>query len=186
MKTFMMVDCEALALTANAVVLSIGACTYDVDGIKDSIELFPSVSPQVAAGREIDDETLMWWFGQPEAARKNIINGERQPLQIIADEFVEWAHTQRVIADGKENLWFSAFGTDFDLPLINTLLGKLRTMPWEGRPNYKNKMCLRGLNELYAKDIVWPEGPTAHIARQDAINQAKAHISLLKKFPDMR
>jgi hypothetical protein len=186
MKTFMQVDCEALALTANAVVLSIGACTYDMDGIKSSIELFPSVSPQVAAGREIDDDTLMWWFDRPDAARKNIVKGERQPLNIIADEFVEWANDQRSIAGGKEKMWFSAYGNDFDLPLVNSLLGKHRTMPWEGRPNYKNKMCLRALNELYAKDIVWPEGPTAHTARQDAINQAKAHISLLQKFPDMR
>ncbi len=186
MKTFMMVDCEALALTANAVVLSIGACTYNVDGIKDSIELFPAISPQVEAGREIDDETLMWWFDQNDEARKNIIKGERQPIAVIADEFVEWASTQRVFAGGKENLWFSAFGTDFDLPLINTLLCKHRTMPWEGRPNYKNKMCLRALDELYANDIAWPEGPTAHTAREDAINQAKAHISLLQKYPLMR
>jgi hypothetical protein len=186
MKTFMQVDCEALALTANAVVLSIGACVYTVDGVTDSIELFPSVAPQVAAGREIDDETLMWWFGQNDEARKNIIKGERQAIHLIADEFVEWAHTQRVIAGGKENLWFSAYGNDFDLPLVNSLLGKARTMPWEGRPNYKNKMCLRALNELYSHDIVWPEGPTAHTARADAINQAKAHISLLKKYPLMR
>jgi len=182
----MMIDCEALARTANAVVLSIGACTYDVDGIRESVELFPTIAPQVADGREIDDETLMWWFGQPESARKSIINGDRQPLAVLADEFVEWSHNQRALAGGKENLWFSAFGNDFDLPLVNTLLGKFRTMPWEGRPNYRNKMCLRALNELYAKDIVWPEGPVAHTARQDSINQAKAHISLLQKFPDMR
>jgi hypothetical protein len=186
MKTFMQVDCEALALTANAVVLSIGACTYDMDGIKSSIELFPSVSPQVAAGREIDDDTLMWWFDRPDAARKNIVKGERQPLNIIADEFVEWANDQRSIAGGKEKMWFSAYGNDFDLPLVNSLLGKHRTMPWEGRPNYKNKMCLRALNELYEADIVWPEGPVAHTARADAINQAKAHISLLQKYPKMR
>lgn len=186
MKTFLMVDCEALALTANAVVLSIGACTYDVDGIKSSVELFPTVSAQVAAGREIDDDTLMWWFKQPEAARMNIANGERQALHLIADEFVEWSHEQRSVAGGKENVWFSAFGTDFDLPLVNTLLGKHRTMPWEGRPNYKNKMCLRALNELYADDINWPDGPVAHTARQDSINQAMAHISLLQKFPKMR
>jgi hypothetical protein len=186
MKTFMMVDCEALALNANAVVLSIGACTYDVLGIKSSIELFPTVSAQVAAGREIDDDTLMWWFKQPEAARMSIVNGERQSLVAVADEFSEWASAQRYDAGGKENLWFSAYGTDFDLPLVNMLLGKIRTMPWEGRPNYQQKMCLRGLNEIFKNDIVWPEGPTAHQARQDAINQAYAHISLLKKFPEMQ
>ncbi len=186
MKTFMMVDCEALALTANAVVLSIGACTYDVTGIKSSIELFPSIAPQVSAGREIDDDTLMWWFDRPDSARNNIIKGERQSLVMIADEFADWASDQRATAGGKENLWFSAFGIDFDLPLVNTLLGKHRTMPWEGRPNYRNKMCLRALNELHTDDIVWPTGPTAHTARQDAINQAEAHISLLQKFPRMR
>jgi hypothetical protein len=186
MKTFLMVDCEALALTANAVVISIGACTYDVDGIKSSIELFPSIAPQVEAGREVDDDTLMWWFAQPEAARNNIIKGERQPIAIIADEFSDWANDQRAIAGGKDKMWFSAFGIDFDLPLVNTLLGKHRTMPWEGRPNYRNKMCLRTLNEMYAADINWPDCPTAHTARQDAINQAMAHISLLQKFPKLR
>lgn len=185
-RVFMQVDCEALALNANAVVLSIGACTYDVDGIKDSIELFPSVSEQVAAGREIDDDTFMWWLGQTEAARKSIIKGERQSIVAAADEFVEWADVERMKAGGKESLWFSAYGTDFDLPLVNTLFGKFRTMPWEGRPNYRQKMCLRTLNERHSKEIEWPEGPTAHTARQDAINQAMAHISLLKKFPEMR
>jgi hypothetical protein len=186
MKTFMQVDCETLALNANAVVLSIGACTYDMEGIKESIELFPSVSEQVALGREIDDDTLMWWFDQPDAARNNIIKGERLPLVMVADEFTEWAHSQRTTAGGKEKLWFSAYGVDFDLPLVNTLLGARRTMPWEGRPNYKQKMCLRTLNEVYAEHIEWPEGKTAHTARADAINQAYAHISLLKKFPHLR
>jgi hypothetical protein len=187
MKTFMQIDVEALARTANAVILSIGACTYDMDGIKSSIELFPSVAPQVALGREIDDETLMWWLGQNDEARKNIIRGERQAIHLIADEFVDWAHDQRAfVVGGKENLWFSAYGNDFDLPMVSTLLEKHRTMPWEGRPNYKNKMCLRAVAELYKNHIEWPEGPTAHTARADAINQAKAHISLLQKFPEMR
>jgi hypothetical protein len=182
MKTFMMLDVEALARNANGVILSIGACTYTVEGIISDIELYPSVSEQLALGREIEDDTLMWWLGQPEEARNNIIKGERQKLVAIADEFVEWVADQRHhFAGGKENLWFSAYGNDFDYPMVDTLLGKLRTMPWEGRPNYQNKMCLRAVNSIFAKDIVWPEGKTAHTARADARNQALAHISVLKK-----
>lgn len=185
LKKYIQVDCESLARNANAVVLSIGACIYDMDGVTDSIELFPVIGPQVAAGREIEDDTFMWWLGQPEEARKSIINGDRQPLAVIADEFVEWFQEVRKGID-RETIWFSAFGTDFDLPLVNSLLGKHRTMPWEGRPWYRKKMCLRGLAEVFKDHIVWPEGKTAHTARADAINQAKAHISLLQKFPDLR
>ena len=186
MKTFMMVDCETLAVNANAVVLSIGACVYNAEGIKDAIELFPSVSQQVEAGREISDDTLMWWFTRPDETRQSIVRGERQPLSVVADEFVDWAHQHRNQC-GKENLWFSAFGIDFDLPLVTSLLGKYRTMPWEGgRPMYQNKMCLRAVNEIFADAIVWPEGPTKHTAMADAINQARAHINVLKKFPKLQ
>lgn len=181
MKTFIMLDLEALARNANGVILSIGACTYTVDGIISDIELYPSISEQVALGREIEDDTLMWWFKQPEEARMNIVNGERQNRVAIADEFVEWASEQRHLAGGKEFLWFSAYGNDFDYPMVDTLLGKIRTMPWEGYPNYQNKMCLRAVNSIFEKDIVWPEGKTAHTARADARNQALAHISVLKK-----
>jgi hypothetical protein len=182
MKTFMMLDVEALARNANGVILSIGACIYDVDGIKSDIELYPSISEQVALGREIEDETFAWWLKQPDEARRNIANGERSPIRLVADEFVEWASQERLFAGAtKETLWFSAFGNDFDYPMVDTLLGKLRTMPWEGRPNYQNKMCLRAVSSIFEKDIVWPEGKTAHTARADARNQALAHISVLKK-----
>lgn len=187
MKTFVQIDCECLARTPNAVVLSFGACFYDVTGIKDSIELFPQVTPQVDAGRAIEDETLMWWLGRPEESRKNIINGDRQPLAVVADEFCDWFHdTHYALKVDRKDIWFSCLGNDFDLPLLVSLLGKYRGMPWDNYPFYRNKMCLRALNEVYRDDIVWPEGPVAHTARMDALNQAKAHISLLEKFPNLR
>lgn len=185
MKKFVQVDCETLGVTADSVVLSIGACFYDMDGFSSSIELFPSIEQQVLSGRSVSDSALMWWFSQPDAARKNIVNGERQPLIEVADEFVQWFNEARGDVP-RENVWFSAFGNDFDLPLVTSLLGKYRTMPWDVNGMYRNKMCLRTLNEVYRNHIVWPEGDVAHTARQDAINQAKAHISLLQKFPELR
>ena len=185
LKKYIQIDCEALCNKPTGVVLSIGACIYDVNGVGESIELFPALAPQVKAGRTIDDDTFLWWFSRPLEMRQSILNGERQPLAVVADEFVEWFHEVRQGVD-RENIFFSAYGNDYDLPKVESLLGDYRTMPWEGRPWYKNKVCLRALAVAHSKLIEWPEGPVAHTARADAINQAKAHISLLKKFPDMQ
>lgn len=180
-KTFVQIDCETLALSPNAVVLSIGAAAYDVAGIFSRIELFPSISEQLAEGREIDDDTFNWWLMQTEAARTSISRGRRASIPTVANQFANWIAPILNYYGGIENTFFSAYGIDFDLPVVSTLLSKHGKLPWEGKDGYRQKVCLRTLQGIYKDDFVWPNKQVAHTALADAESQAEAHILLMRK-----
>lgn len=185
--TFFMIDTETLALTPNAIVLSLGVCAYDFEhGIGSSIELFPSLDEQFAAGRAFDGGTLMWWFQQSAQARESQYRPHRLTLKKTADQLSDWFDNLfRFQCGGREDAYFLAHGVDFDLPILSTLLSQHMQMPWEGKPGYKKKLCFRTLYNMYGKDMEWPSEITAHSALADAKAQAHAHLSLLRKRPDL-
>lgn len=180
-KTFVQIDCETLALSPNAVVLSIGAVAYDIAGIFSRIELFPSIGEQVAEGREVDDNTFNWWLMQNENARTSIARGRRASIATVSAQFNMWIAPILKYYGGIENTYFSAYGIDFDLPIVSTLLSKYDQLPWEGKDGYRQKICLRTLQGIYTDDFVWPNKQVAHTALADAESQALAHIALMHK-----
>lgn len=184
-RTFVQIDTETLALTPNAVVLSIGAVAYDRHGIFSRIEVFPSISEQVAAGREIDDDTFSWWLMQTEAARRNIATGKRESLEATGQRFSDWYTPILKHYTSIDNTYFSAYGIDFDLPVVTTLLSKYGKLPWEGKDGYRQKLCLRTVQTLYKDDFVWPSKQVAHTALADAESQAEAHLLLMRKHISM-
>jgi hypothetical protein len=184
MRTYVMIDAETLALTPNAVVLSFGAVAYTYDeGIFSRIEIFPNLDEQLADGRDLNADTLFWWFRQPPHSRVSIADAQRQSLYVAANAFDEWIKTVYTYHSDRENVFFVANGVDFDLPILSTLMTPFIKVPWEGRPGYRQKICFRTLNNLFGTEIEWPQNQASHTALADAETQAQAHLSLLRKYP---
>jgi|SRR6185437_11888845 len=121
-----MVDIETLSThTSNAVILSVGAVKFDL------FEDFPvfhdekmwvlDAHEQIAAGRDVSQNTLKFWADQPPEAREHWACAvDRVPVHVFANEFREFCSLDSLI-------W--AHGICFDINNIESLYCN-DTAPW--------------------------------------------------------
>lgn len=180
-RSFIMIDCETVGLKASAPVLSIGAVAYNLTfGIFRRFEAFIELQEQFEAGRKPEQDAFFWWLKQTEAARLNVCSQDRMTVSESLMEFCSFyaeVQTSKELDDASE-LYMSANGNDFDLPVLESLWG---VAPW----HYKKKMDFRTIGILYIDELEWPERTdTKHTALEDAENQAIAHMKLMAKYPE--
>ena len=91
-----MVDIETLGTDPGAAIVSIGAVSFDADGLDSQFFKSVDVESAQAAGLAIDAETLGWWLEQSDEAREQLFGGNqlraclRQLSEFIGDRVV-WA-----------------------------------------------------------------------------------------------
>jgi len=155
-----MVDLETLGNGSNSVIISIGAVRFNKAGLSD--EFYMSVAAQscVDIGLTMDASTVLWWMGQSDKARQNVLAGTND-ITTVLKEFGLW-----IGSDAK--VWGN--GATFDnVILVNAYRLAKIPRPWK----YTNDRCYRTLKSLYPqikrdenKDLV------AHDALDDAKGQA--------------
>lgn len=170
-KIMMMVDIETLSQSPRAAIISIGACTFDKNGIIDTFKV--NIKPESAkeVGMVISKDTLDWWANQPKevweaALDKNVY------AQFGLSEFVKW-----IEARNPSKVW--AQGVQFDITILEHAFGcvGLRT-PWK----FWDIMDTRTLFNMFGintKSIHEKYGSAHHDALSDAVAQTKALIEVL-------
>lgn len=161
MQKHLMVDLETMAVSPQAVVLSLGAVHFDPysDWFGESIYFRINIDDQDALDREIDPNTLDWWSKQdPEIMEEAF----REDGRLSLDEAISQFHK---FAWGCKAFW--SHGATFDLVIIEDIYKQLqRPLPWQ----YYQLRDTRTMFDLG----VDPEMPkeNKHDALQDAIRQA--------------
>ena len=156
-----MIDLETMAVTPDAVILTLGAVHFNPygNGIGDTLYFRVSVDDQDTLGRAIDPSTLEWWAKQDPAIMEEAFSSDdRIPLAEAMDRFHKFAW-------GCNRFW--SHGATFDLVMMENILRQI------GKPLTWNYWSLRDTRTLF--DIgLDPEMPTGskHDALQDAIRQA--------------
>jgi exodeoxyribonuclease VIII len=157
----LMVDLETLAVSPNAVVLSLGAVHFNPYGNEhgDSIYFRIDLDDQDKLGREIDPNTITWWSKQDPAIMEEAFSPDnRVPLVDAIDQFHRFAW-------GCSAFW--SHGSTFDLVILENIYRQLnKPLPW----NYWQLRDTRTLFDL-GHDPEMPQG-SKHDALQDAIRQA--------------
>lgn len=123
-----MIDIETMSVSLhNALVLSVAVLPFEVDRrdapyIGTGHTWYPSLREQLAAGRQVDAETLAWWGRQVIAARHDWTFGEEVGLEA-------WrADLENFLGEAPE-VW--ANGDAFDLGNLDGLLRHGRAdRPW--------------------------------------------------------
>lgn len=164
-----MVDLETLGNGSSAVIVSIGACKFDVlTGIADET-FYAVVDPEtcVAAGMQMDTSTVVWWMSQREEARKVFSDPAAVPIEDALHSFSAW------YPEGAA-LWGN--GASFD----NTILASAYRLtglqaPWK----FWDDRCYRTLKNL-SPAIHYERVGTHHNALDDALSQAGHAIKILK------
>jgi hypothetical protein len=172
-----MIDLETLGLTANSVVLSIGAALFDIESKDIGPTFYSNIDRESCVGleMEIDVGTVDWWSRQSEQARASLYDPAPLPAVVVSREFCIWIKKN---SDERElRVW--SHGATFDIPLVRTLARKTQvTLPW----NYWNEYDTRTLVFVTRKrakdaqavaklDRTIPGIP--HHALSDAIAQAQ-------------
>ena len=171
MPKHLIVDMETMAVSPNAVVLSLGAVHFNPwgNGYGDKIYFRINIDDQDALGREVDPNTLDWWATQDPAIMEEAFSPDnRIPLVEAIDIFHKFAW-------GCDAYW--SHGATFDLVIIENLYRQLgRPVPW----NYWQLRDTRTLFDLgFSPDM--PQGGK-HDALQDAIRQSVGVQNIYSKM----
>lgn len=164
-----MLDLETLSTRADAVIVSIGAVKFDLDGgLEDPC--FYTVCHLDQPDRHMSPDTLGWWMTQTDDARAVFNDSNKMYLSDALLELINF------IDHPQYKLW--ANGADFDIPIINHALG---TQGLKTSVRHSNHRCYRTMKNLYSQ-VPMPEfDGTRHNALADAIHQAK-HLQAIYKF----
>jgi len=159
-----MVDCETLGTTADAVILSIGAVKFNLEtGDIDDAGFYSSVSIEsnLAWKRRVQEDTLLWWMNQ-EAAARQVFFEPKDTLEEALVNFSDW------IGNGDFHVWSN--GADFDIPMLAHAFSTCGIeIPWK----FFNSRCFRTYKNLPgARQVKAPAVGVKHNAMADAYNQA--------------
>ena len=167
-----MVDNETLAVTADAVILSIGAVKFDLESGEISDDGFYrsiSIESNLDAKRRVSEDTLIWWLKQPAAAQQ-VFHEAKETLDVALVEFSDW------IGSDQYCIWSN--GADFDIPMLAHAYTQAHMeVPWK----FWNARCFRTYKNLPgAKNIRLPAIGVKHNALSDAYQQAQTVCAVHK------
>lgn len=166
-----MLDIETLDTDLkSSIVLSIGAVRFssaDTDSdqtiMDDPTRTFYrtlEIDTQEAKGRTMNSSTVLWWIGQSTAAKAEVVKGECDTLEAIAD-FNRWA-------SGADYIWGN--GNMFD---IGITLGLWEDYGMKYPVSHRGFMDMRTLVKLNGGRKPSIPIHTAHHALDDAILQTR-------------
>jgi hypothetical protein len=157
----LMVDLETMAVSPNAVVLSLGAVHFNPfgNGVGDQLYFRINIDDQDALGREVDPNTIEWWSKQDTVIMEEAFSPDNRISLVDAmDQFHKFAWNCNT---------FWSHGATFDLVIIENIYRQLgKPLPW----NFWQLRDTRTLFDL-GFDPDMPKGGK-HDALQDAIRQA--------------
>lgn len=123
----LMLDLETLGTRPGCVILTIGAVKFDPYSLKEpgpGIYMRVDADEQIAAGREVQEDTLKWWMDQVEDVREEAL-GEADRVS------VEYMYTElNRICVGVQNIW--AQGPVFDIAILENIYRQYGwPTPWQ-------------------------------------------------------
>lgn len=158
-----MIDLETLGLSANCVVLSIGATFFDIENntLGETFYKVLNLSDQIDKGRVVDSVALTWWLEQDPKLFQPLLKGNCSTYTAL-QEF-----TQYIQLNGGPNVNVWGNGAIFDINILeNLILQNDRRVPWK----FRNIMDFRTFKRFGAPANVFNQHK--HNALEDARSQA--------------
>lgn len=175
--THVMIDIETMGKTPTAAIASIGAVLFDPHGdwIGDAFHIHVSLDSCVSQWRlKMDPETVLWWLGQSDAARKALVDG-----QVRAATLSEALSAFSRFMPTGVTPWCNGGSFDFAI-LTNAYAATRKPVPWDFWQE-RDLRTLKGLNP----DLKIGRDGIHHNALDDARHQARLVQHILQFNPDM-
>lgn len=171
-----MLDLETMSTSANAAIVSIGACANDG---RPDFYMRVDLESCMHAGLKVDASTIQWWMQQSDEARKALF-ADTVPLRAALYEFDFWLGVVLPRIRASEinfkqvecELW--AYPAQFDVTILGEAYKALgKKEPW----HYRAPRCLRTAAALFP-GVERVKADTEH----DALSDAKAQMVWLEKI----
>jgi hypothetical protein len=157
-----MVDLETTGNAAGCGILSIGATTFNHQGVRSREEFYVQIDPDSLHDFPADPETLRWWKEQSKEAY-NAAWGGKTPLVKALQLFQQFCLEQK----GEIILWGN--GAAFDNVILAAGYDNCGIIkPW----SYWNDRCYRTLKNLFPYVSAFQFEGEKHNALDDAVHQA--------------
>jgi hypothetical protein len=171
MARHLMVDLETLATSPDAVILTIGAVTFDPasNRIFDKLYYRVDIESCDRLGMTVNDDTVEWWSKQAaEVQTEAFAEDNRLPIEEVIEKFHKFAWN----CDA-----FWSHGATFDLVILDCYYRKLNKVPpW----NFWQIRDTRTLFDLGYDPEMPKEG--LHNALEDASRQAIGVQTIYRKL----
>ena len=174
-----MLDLETLGVTPDAVILSLGACAFELETGRLHIgrTIYRRMDIDSQSRRHISGNTLAWWMGQSDTARAVFdcsASAPDQPVPARAalHDLAIWAGlTAKSLGVEPNGIRVWSNGADFDIPMLTHACHTYNiNLPW----GPYSARCYRTYKNLPgARDVSFYRSGTAHHALDDAIHQAQ-------------
>lgn len=174
-----MLDLETLSTSNDCVVISIGACLFDIEKrtILSTFYMACEVQEQLDRGRKVSASTIKFWMGQSSAAQ-HVFNEKAKPMEEVLKTLVFWLNSMGPKKDRR--VWGN--GSTFDISIMENLFDMYKIdRPW----NYNSVMDLRTFKRFVGKGAQIPKPMVAHNALEDAKIQAQYVIDKSNNKPEM-
>lgn len=181
----LMIDFETMGNTTDTIVVSLGACLFNNEGIHKKALWYYDLYEQQKAGRTWTASTLAWWMKQDADARSVFYDSktERLPMKKFFEVFEKWLDEGlEEHLEGRDELKVWGNGESFDVSILKDLYLKHHpkgehAVPWK----FWNGCCFRMFNRMTkVKEKMKMKG-AAHNALDDAIYQAECVIAVMNK-----
>lgn len=170
-----MIDIETMGTKSYSAIISIAAVEFNIETGIIGQTFYQNISLQsnVSNGLVIDPDTVIWWIGQNEAARKKLSENPSELIQtlLLLDQYL-------VSCGPDAKLWGNP--ARFDLGLLeNAYQTAFLKSPWE----HYNERCLRTLSSLRPeiKKRTIRKGPE-HDATADCLFQIEYAVAIWKEI----
>lgn len=172
-----MIDLETMSTAKDAAIVSIGAVCFDIDDgtIGDTFYRVVNLKSSIRGGGKVDGDTMIWWLGQGDDARKALVGDDSVLIESALKQFSEWFREKPVVG-----LWGN--GSDFDNVVLENAYHRLSwTPPW----TYTMNRCYRTIAALFpeiTRETFRSVKETHHNALDDAIVQARHLCAIWGEF----
>lgn len=169
-----MVDLETLSTKPNALIVSIGAVSFNSDGIGQKFYVpidMGSYGNRFELGAfDIDPNTVAWWMGQTEEGREVFKDTCAMDLARALREFSDWIDKE--VCDTQDvKVWGN--GASFDNVILKNAYNRCAIKePWR----HWNDRCYRTVKNMCS--LKMKRHGTYHNALDDAISQAQHLVSI--------
>jgi len=170
MAEHVMLDLETFGTGNKAVIVSIGAVKFALDGTGVHNSFHVGVDPEscVRHGLEMDASTVMWWLDNGrDDARRALLDMDRLDLPTALEGFSMWF--------GPDSLPVWGSGASFDNVLLRSAYKATgQDCPWK----FWDDRCYRTVKNLLPQVGLLRTG-THHSALDDALDQTRHLLKLL-------
>lgn len=179
-------DLETLSTASNALILTIGACEFDIETgtIGETFYRRLQIHDGTRLGFHISNSTLEWWERQSKEAYAAAFSDEgTEPVSAVLADFAKWVIHIRE-KDPKLELSMWANDPDFDMVILRNACEKVDILPPWQYFEHRSQRTMLFVGEKYGfnRKKSFPRSGTHHNALDDAIHQSKVISTIWQKI----